>query len=63
MKKRFRVVERGIADVIEAITNSGMQYDESGVTVDRCQAIKEMRAESEIQGRLMQAKEDAKKFL
>jgi hypothetical protein len=23
-EKRFRVVERGIADVIEAITNSGM---------------------------------------
>lgn len=42
MKKRFRVVERGAADVIEA--------------------IKEMRAESEIQGRLMQAKEDAKNF-
>jgi len=32
------------------------------VNVDMCQAIKEMRAESEIQGRLMQVKEDAKNF-
>lgn len=32
------------------------------VAVDMCQAIKEMRAESESQGRLMQAKEDARNF-
>lgn len=61
-EKRFREMERRAADVIEAITNSGIKYDESEAKVDMCQAIKEMRAESESQGRLMQAKEDARNF-
>lgn len=61
-EKRFREVERRAVDVIEAITNSGVKYDESEVTVDMCQAIKEMREESESQGRLKQAKEDARNF-
>ena len=61
-EKRFREVERRAADVIEAITNSGIKYDESEEAVDVCQAIQEMRMESESQGRLMQAKEDAINF-
>ncbi len=61
-EKRFREVERRAADVIEAITNSGIKYDESEEAVDVCQAIQEMRTESESQGRLMQAKEDAINF-
>ena len=46
-EKRFREVERRAADVIEAITNSGIKYDESEEAVDVCQAIQEMREESE----------------
>lgn len=61
-EKRFREVERRAADVIEAITNAGMKYEESEEAVDVCQAIQEMRKESESQGRLIQAKEDAKNF-
>jgi len=33
--------------VIEAITNSGLKYYESEAKVDMCQAIQEMRKESE----------------
>ena len=40
----------------------GIKYDESEEAVDVCQAIQEMRMESESQGRLMQAKEDAINF-
>ncbi len=61
-EKRFREVERRAADVIEAITNSGIKYDESKEAVDVCQAIQEMRKESERNGRLMQAQESAKKL-
>ena len=46
-EKRFRELERRAADVIEAITNSGIKYDESEEVVDVCQAIQEMRKESE----------------
>ena len=46
-EKRFREVERRAADVIEAITNSGIKYEEGKEAVDVCQAIQEMRAESE----------------
>lgn len=45
--KRFMEVERRAADVIEAITNSGIKYDESKEVVNVCQAIKEIRKESE----------------
>lgn len=45
---RFREVERRAADVIEAITNSGIKYDESEEVVNVCQAIQEMRKESEL---------------
>ena len=46
-EKRFREVERRAADVIEAITNSGIKYDEEEEMVDVCQAIQEIRKESE----------------
>ena len=36
--KRFMEVERRAADVIEAITNSGIKYDESEEVVNVCQA-------------------------
>ncbi len=57
-EKRFREVERRAADVIEAITNSGLKYDESEEAVDVCQAIQEMRMESERK----KAQEIAKNF-
>lgn len=46
-EKRFREVERRAADVIEAITNSGIKYDEKDEVVNVCQAIQEMKKESE----------------
>ena len=61
-EKRFQKVERRAADVIEAITNSGIKYDKEDEVINVCQAIQEMRTESESQGRLMQAKEDAVNF-
>ena len=65
-EKRFWEVERRAAGVIEVITNSGIKYDESEEVVDVCQAIQEIRKESERdgerQGRLMQAQEGAKKL-
>ena len=52
-EKRFREVERRAADVIEAITNSGIKYDEEDEVVNVCQAIREMRKESERDGERM----------
>lgn len=49
-EKRFREVERRAADVIEAITNSGINYDKNEEAVDVCQAIQEMRKESLKEG-------------
>ena len=66
-EKRFREVERRAADVIEAITHTGLKYDESEVSVDMCQAIQEMRMEErrigEQDGELKKAKEAAGKML
>lgn len=61
-EKRFREVERRAADVIEAITNSGIKYDEEDEVVNVCQAIQEMRKESERDGELKKAREAAKNF-
>lgn len=44
-EERFRKLERRAVDVIEAITNSGIKYDEEEEAVDVCQAIQEMRIE------------------
>jgi len=52
--------------VIEAITNSGIKYDESEEVVDVCQAIREIRMEErkigEQDGELKKAKEAARNF-
>ena len=65
-EKRFRKVERRAADVIEAITHTGLKYEESKEAVDMCQAIQEMRIESERsgeqKGELKKAKETAGKL-
>ncbi len=61
-EKRFREVERRAADVIEAITNSGIKYDESEEVVNVCQAIQEMRKEAERDGELKKAREAAGKL-
>lgn len=50
-EKRFRQLERRAVDVIEVITNSGIKYGENEEEVDVCQAIQEMRRESEQEGR------------
>lgn len=57
-EKRFRDLERRAVNVIEAITNSGLKFDESEEAVDVCQAIQEMRMESERK----KAQEIAKNF-
>jgi len=55
-----------MTDVIEAITNSGIKYDESEEVVDVCQAIREIRMEErkigEQDGELKKAKEAARNF-
>ncbi len=60
-------VERRAADVIEAITNSGIKYDESEEVVNVCQAIREIRMEErkigEQDGELKKAKEAARNFV
>ncbi len=67
---RFREMERRAVDVIEVITNTGLKYDEKEGKVDVCQAIQEMRTESERigeqrgeqKGELKKAKESARNF-
>lgn len=61
-EKRFREVERRAADVIEAITNSGIKYDEEDEVVNVCQAIQEMRKEERQIGELNKAMETAGKL-
>jgi len=69
-EKRFREVERRAVDVIEAVTNTGLKYDESEEAVDVCQAIQEIRKEErrlgeqdgERKGELKKAQEAAGKL-
>lgn len=65
-EKRFRELERRAADVIEAITHTGLKYDKSEEAVDMCQAIQEMRMEErrigEQDGELKKAQEAARNF-
>lgn len=61
-EERFREVERRAADVIEAITNSGIKYDDEDEVVNVCQAIQEMRKEERQIGELNKAKEAAGKL-
>lgn len=48
--KRFQEVERKAVDVIKTITRTDLKYDGKAEKVDVCQAIKEMRMESEKKG-------------
>ncbi len=65
-ERRFREVERRAADVIEAITNSGLKYDENEEVVNVCQAIQEIRREErrlgKQDGELNKAREAAGKL-
>ena len=65
-ERRFRELERRAADVIEAITHSGIKYDEEDEVVNVCQAIQEIRMEErkigEQDGELRKAKEAARNF-
>ena len=65
-EKRFREAERRAADVIEAITNSDIKYDEEDEVVNVCLVIQEMRMEEqkigEQDGKLRKAKEAAGKL-
>lgn len=61
-EERFREVERRAADVIEAITNLGIKHDEREEVVNVCQAIQEMRKESERDEELKKPREAAGKF-
>lgn len=48
---RFRELERRAADVIEAVTKSGLKYEEGEEPLDMCQAIQEMRLEERRLGK------------
>ena len=45
-RERYRWLERRAADVIKAVTNADIKYDEGEEHVDMCQAIQDMRKES-----------------
>ena len=45
-QERFRRLERRAADVIKAVTNSKIKYDEKEAYIDMCQAEKDMCQES-----------------
>lgn len=59
---RFRNLERRAADVIEVMTNVGMNYKENEEVVDVCQAIQDIRKEEHHLGKMEQAQESAKNF-
>ncbi len=49
-KKRFGELERRAAEVIKAVTNSGMKYKKSEEVVDMCKAIQDMQMEARKEG-------------
>lgn len=61
-QRRFQKLEKRAVDVIEAITNAGIKYDEREVEVDVCQAIQEIREEERQLGELKKSKEAARNF-
>lgn len=61
-QRRFQKLEKRAVDVIEAITNAGIKYDEGEVEVDVCQAIQEIREEERRLGELEKSKEAARNF-
>ena len=50
-KKRFEKLERRAADVIEAVTGSGLEYEKGDETVNMCKAIQEIRQDAYDQGK------------
>lgn len=69
-RDRFQSVERRAADVINILTSTKLNYDEKERKIDMCQAILDMRKESEEIGEkkgikigeLRRAKESARRF-
>lgn len=61
-QRRFQRLEKRAVDVIEAIINAGIKYDEGEVEVDMCQAIQEIREEERRLGELEKTKEAARNF-
>ncbi len=51
-KKRFEKLERRAADVIEAVTGSGLEYEKGDETVNMCKAIQEIRQDAYNEGKL-----------
>lgn len=49
---RFKSVERGAAEIINAATGSNMKIDEGKESVDVCIAIQEIREEGKIEGKI-----------
>ena len=50
-EERYRWLERRAADVIKAVTNADIKYEEGEEHVDMCQAIQDMCKESWDNGR------------
>ena len=65
-EERFREVERRAVDVIEALTNTKIKYEEEEGVVNMCKAIQDMKAEEqrigEQRGELKKAQEAAWNF-
>lgn len=65
-RERFRCVERSAVDVINAITGTGLKYEESEVQINVCKAILDMKLEAEQtgeqRGKLIEAQESAERF-
>ena len=50
-RERFENLEKRAADVIEAVTGSGLKYEEGDETVNVCKAIQEIRQDAYDQGK------------
>ena len=50
-RERFENLEKRAADVIEAVTGSGLKYKEGDETVNMCKAIQEIKQEAYDQGK------------
>lgn len=65
-QERFREMERRAVDVISTVTNMGLSYNREEMRIDVCQAIQDLRLESEKigegRGELRKAQEIARNF-
>ena len=50
-RERFENLEKRAADVIEAVTGSGLKYEEGDETVNMCKAIQDIRQDAYDQGK------------